>query len=155
MTYGERTDHCGNGLVTPTTRPNNFDITKGNICALGDCSGGRGYITHLTDTTDEDSASETASFSRGRKSKDQPPRRIQPPRARKCKQQRNPSLIQSKAFDGNSNLEQNHSVLEPIAAQANPGYVQSKVRIQWPRANQTAARPRAGCNNLYAPERTN
>ena len=47
--------------------------------------------------------------------------------------------MENKAIDGNLNPEQNHSVPEPIAVQANPGDVQSKVRIQWPRANQTAA----------------
>ena len=47
--------------------------------------------------------------------------------------------MESKATDGNSNPEPNHSVHEPIAVQANPGDVKSKVRIQWPRANQHAA----------------
>ena len=66
----------------------------------------------------------------------QPKRRIQP--TRKCKQQRNP-LLENKSNDGISNPDNHHSVPEPIAAPAQPGAFPSKVRIQWPRGNQSSA----------------
>ena len=65
----------------------------------------------------------------------QPKRRIQP--TRKCKQQRNP-LLENKSNDGISNPDNHHSVPEPIAAPAQPGAFPSKVRIQWPRGNQSS-----------------
>ena len=57
---------------------------------------------------------------------------------RKCKQQRNP-LLENKSNDGISNPDNHHSVPEPIAAPAQPGAFPSKVRIQWPRGNQSSA----------------
>ena len=66
----------------------------------------------------------------------QPERSIQP--ARKCKQQRNP-LLENELNDGTSNPDNHHSVPEPIAAPAQPGAFPSKVRIQWPRGNQSSA----------------
>ena len=38
-----------------------------------------------------------------------------------------------------SNPDNHHSVPEPIAAPAQPGAFPSKVRIQWPRGNQSSA----------------
>ena len=66
----------------------------------------------------------------------QPERRIQP--TRKCKQQRNP-LLANKSNDAILNPDNHHSVPEPIAAPAQPGAFPSKVRIQWPRGNQSSS----------------
>ena len=42
-------------------------------------------------------------------------------------------------YDGISNPDNHHSVPERIAAPAQPGAFPSKVRIQWPRGNQSSA----------------
>ena len=47
--------------------------------------------------------------------------------------------MENKSNDGISNPDNHHSVTEPIAAPAQPGAFPGKVRIQWPRGNQSSA----------------
>ena len=105
-------------------------------CHHGGCSGEGEYTTQGSQNEDPALTEATTHSSRRRNRTILPERRIQP--TRKCKQQRNPPL-ENKSNDGNSNSDNHHSVPEPIAAPAQPGAFPSKVRIQWPRGNQSSA----------------
>ena len=102
-------------------------------CPQGGCSGEGEYTTQGSQNEDLALNEATTHSSRRINRTIQPERCIQP--TRKCKQQRNP-LLENKSNDGISN---HHSVPEPIAAPAQPGEFPSKVRIQWPRGNQSSA----------------
>ena len=105
-------------------------------CPQGGCSEEGEYTTQGSQNEDPALNEATTHSSRRRNRTIQPEQRIQP--ARKCKQQRNP-LLENKSNDGISNPDNHHSVPEPIAAPAQPGAFPSKVRIQWPRGNQSLA----------------
>ena len=110
--------------------------TNNELCPQGGCSG-EGEYTTQQDPADNSARNKASTRSTGRRNQTLPERRIQP--ARRCKQQRNPPLVDNKANDGISNPDENHRVPEPIAAPAPPGDIPSKARIRWPRGNQSAA----------------
>ena len=104
-------------------------------CPQGGCSGEGEYTTQGSQNEDPALNEATTHSSRRRNRTIQPERHIQP--TRKCKQQRNP-LLENKSNDGISNPDNHHSVPEPFAAPAQSKAFPSKVRIQWPRGNQSS-----------------
>ena len=106
------------------------------ICHHIEYGSGEGWYTTQGSQNVDQTLNEATTHSRRRRNRTlQPERHIQP---HKCKHQRNP-LLANKSNDGISKPDNHHSVPEPIAASAQPGAFPSKVRIQWPRGNQSLA----------------